>query len=43
MFSAGKKPYPGIHPLNVINMVDDGHRMEKPKNLACPDKHVSDT
>ena len=38
VFSAGKTPYPGIHPLKTINMVDEGYRMEKPKNEACDNK-----
>ena len=38
VFSAGKTPYPGIHPLTVINMIEEGYRMEKPRNVACTDK-----
>ena len=38
IFCAGKTPYPGIHPLTVVKMIEKGYRMEIPRNIACTDK-----
>ena len=38
MFSGGKTPYPGVDPLSLIGMLENGHRMEKPRNAACSDE-----
>ena len=35
MFSGGKTPYPGIHPLELCKQLETGYRMEKPHNAAC--------
>ena len=35
VFSGGKTPYVGIHPIDLSNYLDAGHRMEKPVNVAC--------
>ena len=37
IFSGGKAPYPGIHPINIARQLDTGYRMEKPLNTACSD------
>ena len=38
IFSGGKMPYPGIHPLDLVGKLEAGYRMEKPPNIACSDK-----
>ena len=38
VFSAGKTPYPGVHALSVIKMIDEGYRMDKPRNSACTEE-----
>ena len=37
VFSAGKAPYPGINPVSLVRVLEDGERLEKPVNAACPD------
>ena len=31
-------PYPGLDPCGVIELVDCGGRLDKPKNSACSDE-----
>ena len=35
VFSGGKTPYRGIHPLELCKQLETGYRMEKPRNAAC--------
>ena len=35
IFSGGQVPYPNIKPMELNDLLMDGHRMEKPQNLAC--------
>ena len=38
IFSGGKVPYPGIHPVDLPRQLEDGYRLKRPLNLACDDK-----
>ena len=38
IFSGGKTPYPGVDTFTVIQLLEDGKRMNKPTNAACPDE-----
>ena len=38
IFSGGKVPYPGVDPLTLIQLLEAGHRMNKPTNAACTDE-----
>ena len=38
MFSGGKTPYPGIHPLELYGQLELGYRMERPYNAACSEE-----
>ena len=35
VFSGGKQPYPGISPLSLHWLLEEGQRLEKPNNAAC--------
>lgn len=35
IFSGGAIPYPGVHPHSVLNFIEDGGRLSRPKNAAC--------
>ena len=35
VFTGGKTPYPGVHPLELSRQLETGYRMEKPLNAAC--------
>ena len=35
VFTGGKQPYPGIHPLQVSELLESGQRMSIPANAAC--------
>jgi len=35
VFTAGKIPYAGVDPLTLIQLLEDGRRLEKPSNVAC--------
>ena len=35
VYTGGKGPYPGIHPVELPRKLDMGYRMEKPLNAAC--------
>ena len=35
IFTGGKVPYPSIHPRDLPQKLEEGHRMEKPENAAC--------
>ncbi len=37
VFSGGKGPYPGVDPVSLAGMLENGYRMEKPNNAACSD------
>ena len=38
IFSGGKTPYPGVHPMDLLIQLEAGHRMKKPVNIACTDE-----
>ena len=31
-------PYPGVDPLSVVQLLENGQRLNKPANSACPDE-----
>ena len=35
IFSGGKTPYPGVDPLSLIQLLENGQRLDKPLNAAC--------
>lgn len=35
VFSGGRTPYPGIHPVGLIDLLESGRRLSKPTNAAC--------
>ena len=35
IFSGGKSPYPGVNPLSLVQILEEGERMPKPYNGAC--------
>ena len=35
VFSAGKVPYPGLDPVGVVELLDNGGRLHCPHNEAC--------
>ena len=35
VFTAGSIPYPGLHPREVLDSLESGHRLKRPKNMAC--------
>ena len=37
VFTAGEIPYPGVHPQEVVQMLEDGQHLNRPKNQACCD------
>ena len=37
IFSGGKTPYPGVDPLSLVQLLENGRRLEKPLNAACSD------
>ena len=37
VFSGGKVPYPGVDPRALSQLLDNGERLSKPNNAACPD------
>ena len=38
IFSGGKNPYPGVNPLSLVQLLDNGQRLSKPANSACPEE-----
>ena len=36
IFSGGKTPYPGVDPLSLVQLLENGQRLDKPLNAACP-------
>ena len=38
IFSGGKTPYPGVDPLSLVQLLENGRRLDKPANSACPDE-----
>ena len=38
IFSAGKSPYPGIHPADLPQRLEEGMRLGKPRNAAVSDE-----
>ena len=38
IFSGGKTPYPGVDPLSLVQLLENGQRLDKPSNSACPDE-----
>ena len=38
IFSGGKTPYPGIHPMDLLIQLERGYRMMKPVNITCTDQ-----
>ena len=37
IFSGGKSPYPGVDPLSLTQLLQNGQRLDKPLNAACSD------
>ena len=37
IFSGGKTPYPGVDPLSLVQLLENGRRLDKPLNAACTD------
>ncbi len=37
IFSAGKTPYPGVHPMTLARELSSGLRLYRPDNTACSD------
>ena len=37
VFTAGEIPYPGIHPKEVVELLEDGGHLKRPKNQALSD------
>ena len=35
VFTAGEIPYPGIHAVDVVQLLGDGRRLNRPHNQAC--------
>ncbi len=35
VFSGGKKPYPGVSPMSVVELLEGGERLTYPNNAAC--------
>ena len=35
VFTAGEIPYPGIHPQEVVKLLENGEHLSEPKNPAC--------
>ena len=35
VFSAGKIPYPGMDPIGLVELLDEGQRLSCPHNEAC--------
>ena len=35
VFTVGWSPYPGMRHTEVIHMLDNGERLEKPRHIAC--------
>jgi len=31
----GDNPYPGMHPHTIVEYLDNGGRLSRPKNAAC--------
>ena len=43
VFSAGKNPYPGVDLLTLVQVLENGRRLEKPLNTACSDTMYVDS
>ena len=37
VFNGGRIPYPGLTAQSLPKLINRGHRMDKPDNLACID------
>lgn len=37
IFTGGAIPYPGIHPRDVLDYLEEDERLSRPKNAACCD------
>lgn len=37
IYSSGKTPYPGVHPMEIAQRLEEGYRMKKAENAACTD------
>ena len=35
VFSLGKTPYPGLDPSGLVELLDNGGRLQPPQNGAC--------
>ena len=38
IFNGGKTPHATVHPMNMLKLLEDKYRMEKPTNSACTDE-----
>ena len=37
VFSVGRLPYPGVQLVSLLQLLEDGHRLARPTNVACSD------
>ena len=37
IYTCGRIPYSGIHPMGLLRELQAGHRLDKPDNAACHD------
>ena len=35
LFTGGRIPYPGVDPVSLPTLPENGHRLDKPNNAAC--------
>ena len=38
IYTCGRIPYSGIHPMRLMKELQNGQRLEKPENAACHDE-----
>jgi len=38
LFTGGRNPYPGVDPVSLPNLLENGHRLDKPNNAACSEE-----
>ena len=38
VYSGGMRPYVGVNPADLVWMLEEGHRMERPPNQALTDE-----
>jgi len=35
LFTGGRIPYPGVDPVSLPNLLENGLKLDKPRNAAC--------